>query len=130
MQIYIYSGTRSEPPQGFSDVEDVTKSAERRGNATAQTIQMIYKCAIIGPVIIIDSPSSRLRRKHEIIFILLLFWGCVMLPEKPKCSSLIGKKKQSKRQRLIAHLAAAGMETTHPFSGRTSPSSAAEPVGK
>lgn len=28
--IYMYSGTRSERPQGFSDVEDVTKSAERR----------------------------------------------------------------------------------------------------
>lgn len=48
-----------------------------------------------------------------------------MLPEKPKCSFLIGKKKkQSKRQRLIAHLAAAGMKTTHPFSSRTSLSSA------
>lgn len=59
--------------------------------------------------------------------------GGVLLPEKnekqnPNVPSLL-EKRQSKRQRLIAHLAAAGLKTSHPFSGSASLSSAAGPAG-
>lgn len=77
--IYTHSGRRSERPQGFSDVE---------GNATTQTIQMIYKRAIIGPVIIIDSPSSRLKENA-----CKLFWGCVNAGRKTQMFFPHWKKK-------------------------------------